>query len=190
MCDTCQTLITGFHTSGMMDRLIQCLPHGWGKTVKGCEKIVAFYNDLHNDSLLLTPLDPLLQVQKPAEIPTEPCDKQLFSWLSFLNVLLAMAMLGHSLYRMFRPMTWYYGYEFKRCCSLDLFLYDGGNYTPIKVKTLRGHMHCYRIENNRKDMILTLNRHWIYDCLHKHGMECRSWRKISHYPCPPQCQFS
>ena len=24
-------------------------------------------------------------------------------------------------------------------------------------------MHCYMIEDNRKDMILTLNKHWIYD---------------------------
>ena len=34
---------------------------------------------------------------------------------------------------------------------------------PTKVKTLRGHMYYYRIEDNRKDVVLTLNRHWIYD---------------------------
>ena len=64
---------------------------------------------------------------------------------------------------MCRPLTWYYGYEFKRCCSLCLFVYDGDNYTPIKVKTLRGPMNCYKIEDNRKDVILTLNKHWIFD---------------------------
>ena len=42
-------------------------------------------------------------------------------------------------------------------------MYDGDNYTPIKVKTLRDHIHCYRIEDNRKEVVLTLNRHWIYD---------------------------
>ena len=155
MYDTCQTLITGFNTYGMTDRLLQSLPHGWGKTVEGCEKLVAFYNDLHNDSQHLTPSDPLLQVQKPAEVLTEPHNNQPFPWLSFLNVLLATAMLGHSLYKIFRPITRYYGYEFKRCFSLYLFVYDGDNYTPIKVKTLRGHMHCYRIEDNRKDVVLT-----------------------------------
>ena len=55
--------------------------------------------------------------------------------------------------------------EFKRCCSLYLFVYDGDNYTPIKVKTLRGHMNCYKIEDNRKDVILTLNKHWIFDAV-------------------------
>ena len=72
-------------------------------------------------------------------------------------------MLGHGLYRLCRPLTWYYGYEFKRCCSLYLFVYDGDNYTPIKVKTLRGHMNCYKIEDNRKDVILTLHKNWIFD---------------------------
>ena len=104
-----------------------------------------------------------MQVQKPTEMPKASCENQLFPWLSFLNIVLATAMLGPSLYWMCRPLTWYYGYEFKRCCSLYLFVYDGDNYTPIKVKTLRGHMHCYRIEGNRKDIVLTLNRHWIYD---------------------------
>ena len=122
-----------------------------------------FFNDLHNDSGLVPPLDPLMQVQKPTEMSKVSCKNQLFPWLSFLNILLATAMLGHSLYRMCRPLTWYYGYEFKRCCFLYLFVYDGDNYTPIKVKTLKGHMYCYRIEDNRKNVVLTLSRHWIYD---------------------------
>ena len=96
-------------------------------------------------------------------MPKESCENQLFPWLSFLNILLATVMLGHSLNQLCRPLTWYYGYEFKRCCSLYLFVYDGDNYTPIKVKTLRGHMNCYKIEDNRKDVILTLNKHWIFD---------------------------
>ena len=103
-----------------------------------------------------------MQVQKPTEMPKEPCENQLFPWLSFLNILLATVMLGHSLYQLCRPLTWYNGYEFKRCYSLYLFVYDGDNHTPIKVKTLRGHMNCYEIEDNRKDVILTLNKHWIF----------------------------
>ena len=105
----------------------------------------------------------LMQVQKPTEMPKASCENQLFPWLFFLNILLATTMLGHSLYWMCRPLTWYYGYEFKRCCSLYLFVYDGNNYTPIKVKILRGHMHCCRIEDNRKDIVLNLNRHLIYN---------------------------
>ena len=138
----CQPMDTNMRSSGMSDCEIQGLPLGLGNIVVVCEKLVAFYNELqnnlHNDSHLLTPLDPLMQVQKPAESQMKTCETQLFPWLSFLNVLLASVMLGHSLYRMFRPMTWYYGYECKRCCSLYLFVYDGDNYTPIKVKTLEG----------------------------------------------------
>ena len=124
---------------------------------------MTFFNDLHNDSGLIPPLDPLMQVQKPTEMPKESCENQLFPWLLFLNILLLTVMLGHSLYWLCRPLTWYYGYEFKRCCYLYLFVYDGDNYTPIKVKTLTGHMNCYKIEDNRKGVILTLNKHWIFD---------------------------
>ena len=159
---TCQTLVTGFRSSGMTDGLLHKLSHGLGKAIVSCEKFMTFFNDLHYDSGLIPPLDPLKQVQKPTEMPKESCENQLFPWLSFLNILLATVMLGHSLYRLCRPLTWYYGYEFKRC-SLYLFVYDGHNYTPIKVKTLRGHMNCYKIEDNRKDVILTLNKHWIFD---------------------------
>ena len=123
----------------------------------GCEKFMTLFNDLHNDSGLIPPLDPLMLVQKPTEIPRVSCENQLFLWLSFLNILLATAMLGYSLYHMCRPLMWYYGYELKRCCSLYLFVYDGDNYTPIKVKILRSHMYCYRIVDNRKDVVLTLN---------------------------------
>ena len=87
-----------------------------------------------------------MQVQKPSEIPEKACWNQLFPWLSFLNILLATIMLGHGLYCLCRPLTWYYGYEFKRCCSLYLFVYDGD-----------------KIKDNRKDVILTLNKHWIFD---------------------------
>ena len=116
---------------------------------------MTFFNDLHNDSGLVLPLDPLMQKVS--------CETQLFPCLSFLNILLATAMLGHSLYQMCRQLTWYYGYEIKRCYSLYLFVFDGDIYIPIKVKTLRGHMYCHKIVDNRKDVVLTLNRHWIYD---------------------------
>ena len=147
----------------MTARILHKLSHGLGKAIVGCEKFMTFFNDLHNDSGLIPPLDPLKQVQKPTEMLKESCENQLFPWLSFLNILLATIMLGHGLYRLCRPLTWYYDYEFKRCCSLYLFVYDVNNYTPIKVKTLRAHMNCYKIEDNRKDVVLTLNKHWIFD---------------------------
>ena len=110
----------------MTDGLLHKLSHGLGEVIVGCEKFMTFFNDLHNDSSLIPPLDPLMQVQKPTEMPKESCENQLVPWLSFLNILLATVMLGHSLYWLCRPLTWYCGYEFKRCCSLYLFVYDGG----------------------------------------------------------------
>ena len=102
---TCQTLVTGFQSSGMSDRLLHKLSHGLGKAIVGCEKFMTFFNNLHNDPGLIPPLDPLMQVQKPTEIPKASCENLLFPWLSFLNVLLATAMLVHSLYWMCRPLT-------------------------------------------------------------------------------------
>ena len=94
----CQTLVTGFQSSGLTDGLLRKLSHGSGKAIVGCEKFMTFFNDLHNDSGLVPPLDPLMQVQRPSEMPKVSCENQLFPWLSFLNILLAIAMLGHSLY--------------------------------------------------------------------------------------------
>ena len=93
---TCQTLVTAFQSSGMTSRLFHKLSQGLGTAIVGCEKIMTFFNDLHNDSGLIPPLNPLMQVQKPTEMPRVSCENQLFSWLSFLNILLATAMLGQS----------------------------------------------------------------------------------------------
>ena len=163
MYTACQSLVDGLQSSGIIDGMPLKLFYGLEKAIEGCRKFITFFNDIYNDTGLIPPLDPLMQVQKPTETSKETCGNPLFPWLSFLNILLATIMLGHGLYHLCRPRTWYYGYEFKRCCSLYLFVYDGDNYTPIKVKTLRGHMNCYKIEDNRKDVILTLNKHWIFD---------------------------
>ena len=98
---TCQTLVTGFQSSDMTDRLLHKLSHGLGKAIVGCEKFMTFFND----SGLIPSLDPLMQVQKPTEMPKESCENQLFPWLSFLNILLATVMLRHSLYWLCRPLT-------------------------------------------------------------------------------------
>ena len=155
-----QSLVDGLCSSGILDEMPLKLLR---QVIEGCKNYVSFFNDIYNDTGLIPPLDPLMQVQKPTETPNETCGNHLFPWLSFLNILLATIMLGHGLYHLCRPLTWYYGYEFKRCCSLYLFMYNGHNYTPIKVKTLRGNMNCCKIEDNRKDVILTLNKHWIFN---------------------------
>ena len=59
---TYQTLVTGFQSAGMTDGVIHKLSHGLGTAIVGCEKFMTFFNDLHNDSGLIPPLDPLKQV--------------------------------------------------------------------------------------------------------------------------------
>ena len=163
MAIACHTLIDGLQSTGMVDNMPRNSFRGLHRAVDRCEQFMILFNKIYNDTAQLPPMGMLMQVQEPSEIPENTCGNQLFPWLSFLNIILATIMLGHGLYHLCRPLTWYYGYEFKRCCSLYLFMYDGDNYTPIKVKTLRGHMNCYKIEDNRKDMILTLNKNWIFD---------------------------
>ena len=163
MYTACHTLIDELRSVGVIDGMPHNLFHGLAGVVEKCEQFITLFNKVYNDTAQIPPIGSLMQVQKPSEIPEITCGNQLFPWLSFLNILLATIMLGHGLYHLCRPLTWYYGYEFKRCCSLYLFMYDGDNYSPIKVKTLRGHMNCYKIEDNRKDVILTLNKHCIFD---------------------------
>ena len=163
MAIACHTLIDGLQSTGMADDMPHNSLNGLPRAVHRCEKFMTLFNKIYNDTAQLPPMGMLMQVQEPSDIPEKTCGNQLFPWLSFLNIILATIMLGHGLYCLCRPLTWYYGYEFKRCCSLYLFMYNGDNYTPIKVKTLRGHMNCYKIEDNRKDMILTLHKNWIFD---------------------------
>ena len=119
---------------GIMAIACHTLIDGLQRAVDRCEHFMTLFNKIYNDTAQLAPMGTLMQVQEPSDTPEKTCGNQLFPWLSFLNIILATIMLGHGLYCLCRPLTWYYGYEFKRCCSLYLFMYDGDNYTPIKVK--------------------------------------------------------
>ena len=46
---TCLTLVTGFRSSDMNNRLFHKLSHGLGTAIVGCEKFMTFFNDLCND---------------------------------------------------------------------------------------------------------------------------------------------
>ena len=188
MAIACHTLIDGLQSTGMADDIPQNSLRGFLRAVDRCEKFMTLFTKIYNDTAQLPPMGTLMQVQEPSDIPEKTCGNQLFPWLSFLNIILATIMLGHGLYRLCRPLTWYYGYEFKRCCSLYLFMYDGDNYTPIKVKTLRGHMNCYKIEDNRKDMILTLHKNRIFDTVSINWNGVRILEEDEPYHYLLQCQ--
>ena len=148
MVIACHTLIDALQSTGTADNRPQNSFEGLQRAVERCEQFMTLFNKIYSDTAQISPMGTLMQVQEPSEIPEKICGNQLFPWLSFLNIILATIMLGHGLFRLCRPLTWYYGYKFKRCCSLYLFVYDGDNYMPIKVKTLRGHMNCYNSNSN------------------------------------------
>ena len=134
MAIACHTLIDGLQSARTGDDMPRNSFKGLQRAVDRCEHFMTLFNKIYNDTAQLPPMGTLMQIQEPSDTPEKTCGNQLFPWLSFLNIILATIMLGHGLYHLCRPLTWYYGYEFKRCCSLYLFVYDGDNYTPIKVK--------------------------------------------------------
>ena len=109
MVIACHTLIDGLQSMDTVDNMPQNLFHGLAGAVERCEQFMSLFNKVYNDSAQIPPMGPLMQVQKPSETPEKTCGNQLFPWLSFLNIILATIMLGHGLYHLCRPLTWYYG---------------------------------------------------------------------------------
>ena len=63
--------------------------------------------------------------------------------------------------RYIRPMTSYGGYKDSRNCTFYFFVFCDHYYSPLK--TLRGHLHNYKVEDSGTDLELILNKNWIYD---------------------------
>ena len=64
MYTACQSLVDGLRSSGILDEMpLKLLT----QAIKGCKNYVTFLNDIYNDTGLIPPLDPLMQVQKPTE---------------------------------------------------------------------------------------------------------------------------
>ena len=71
MYTACHTLIDGLQSTGVIDGMPCNLFHGLKRAVESC---VTLFNKVHNDTDLIPPLGPLMQVQKPTEKPEKTFD--------------------------------------------------------------------------------------------------------------------
>ena len=70
-------------------------------------------------------------------------------------------------YTIFRPITWCEGYKYNKKCALYIFVYDEDHerYSPLKIMSLKGQMHNYRMKYTGEGISLTLVRSWTYDTM-------------------------
>ena len=84
-------------------------------------------------------------------------------WQNILGYL----VLVYALTQFFRPVTWCKGYKYNKKCALYIFVYDEDHerYSPLKIMSLKGQMHNYRMKYTGEGISLTLVRSWTYDTM-------------------------
>ena len=81
-------------------------------------------------------------------------------WQNILGYL----VLAYAITQFFRPVTWCKGYKYNKKCALYIFVYDEDHerYSPLKIMSLKGQMHNYRMKYTGEGISLTLVRSWTY----------------------------
>ena len=84
-------------------------------------------------------------------------------WQNILGYL----VLIYAITQFFRPVTWCKGYKYNKKCALYIFVYDEDHerYSPLKIMSLKGQMHNYRMKYTGEGISLTLVRSWTYDTM-------------------------
>ena len=84
-------------------------------------------------------------------------------WQNILGYL----VLAYAITQFFRPVTWCKGYKYNKKCALYIFVYDEDHerYSPLKIISLKGQMHNYRMKYTGEGISLTLVRSWTYDTM-------------------------
>ena len=84
-------------------------------------------------------------------------------WQNILGYL----VLAYAIAQYFRPVTWCKGYKYDKKCALYIFVYgnDHERYSPLKIMSLKGQMHNYRMKYTGDGLSLTLVRSWTYDTM-------------------------
>ena len=84
-------------------------------------------------------------------------------WQNILGYL----VLVYAITQFFRPVTWCKGYKYNKKCALYIFVYDEDHerYSPLKIMSLKGQMHNYRMKYTVEGISLTLVRSWTYDTM-------------------------
>ena len=76
-------------------------------------------------------------------------------------------VLAYAITQFFRPVTWCKGYKYNKKCALYIFVYDEDHerYSPLKIMSIKGQMHNYRMKYTGEGISLTLVRSWTYDTM-------------------------
>ena len=84
-------------------------------------------------------------------------------WQNILGYL----VLAYAFTQFFRPITWCKGYKYNKKCALYIFVYDEDHerYSPLKIMSIKGQMHNYRMKYTEEGISLTLVRSWTYDTM-------------------------
>ena len=112
----------------------------------------------------------LTEMPKATDVPyflakSVPNERVICSHPLLTAVGSAIAIGGalYAAYQVFRSLSWYRGYKNSRCCTMYFFLYHDDFYAPLKIKSLSGHIHMYKMENKLMPGQLTLQRNWLWD---------------------------
>ena len=84
-------------------------------------------------------------------------------WQNILGYL----VLAYAIAQYFRSVTWCKGYKYNKKCVLYIFVYDNDHerYSPLKIMSLKGQMHNYRMKYTGEGLSLTLVRLRTYDTM-------------------------
>ena len=77
-------------------------------------------------------------------------------WQNILGYL----VLAHVITQYFRPVTWCKGYKYNKKHALYIFVHDNDHErcSPLKIMSLKGQMHNYRMKYTGEGLSLTLVR--------------------------------
>ena len=67
--------------------------------------------------------------------------------LTAVGSAIAICSALYAAYQVFRSLSWYHSYKNSRCCTMYFLLYHDDYYAPVKIKSLSGHIHMYKMEN-------------------------------------------
>ena len=81
--------------------------------------------------------------------------------------ILGYLVLAYAIAQYFKPVTWCKGYKYNKKCAPYIFVYDNDHerYSPLKIMSLKGQMHNYRMKYTGEGLHLTLVRSWTYDTM-------------------------
>ena len=85
--------------------------------------------------------------------------------LTMVGSAIAIGSALYAAYQVFRSLSWYSRSKNSRCCTMYIFLYHDDYYALLKIKSLSGHIHMYKMENKLLPGQLMLQKHCLWDTI-------------------------